>query len=268
MSEKQKITLAVFDWAGTTVDYGSSAPATVFDRIFSQEGIHFTRSEINEPMGMEKREHIRTLLQTETGTAQWQQTHHMMWTEADVNRLYHNFEATLYEVVAEYSKLIAGVVETITILREQGLKIGSTTGYTDQMMQQVTPGAAAAGYQPDCLITPDQTGLSRPTPFMLFECMRQLEVYPPCTVVKVGDTVMDILEGKNAGAWTIGIITGSNALGLTEEEYRAMEQTVLEQKKNIVKKKYLTAGADLVIDQIADLPQAIALLNVRLTEEA
>lgn len=223
--------MVAFDWAGTTVDYGSSAPATVFDRIFSKENVHFTRAEINEPMGMEKRDHIRTLLQTATGTEQWKQSHGKMWTEEDVDNLYHNFEATLFEVVAEYSKPINGVVETVAELRKQGLKIGSTTGYTAQMMEQVLPGAVAAGYKPDCLITPEQTGYSRPTPFMLFECMRRLQVYPPCTVVKVGDTVMDILEGKNAGAWSIGILTGSNAMGLTEAEYEAMDATELQQKK-------------------------------------
>ena len=60
MSQK-KIELAVFDWAGTTVDYGSSAPAVVFERTFAQEGIHFTRQEINAFMGMEKKGHIRSL---------------------------------------------------------------------------------------------------------------------------------------------------------------------------------------------------------------
>ena len=45
--------------------------------------------------------------------------------------------------------------------------------------------------------------------------MRRLNVYPPSAVVNVGDTVVDIQEGKNAGAWSIGILTSSNLLGLT-----------------------------------------------------
>ena len=57
---------------------------------------------------------------------------------------------------------------------------------------------------------------------MVFECMRQLNIYPPRCVVKVGDTVVDMQEGKNAGAFAIGILTGSNLLGLTKEEYDAM----------------------------------------------
>ena len=31
MNQQYQIGLVVFDWAGTTVDYGSSAPSEVFD---------------------------------------------------------------------------------------------------------------------------------------------------------------------------------------------------------------------------------------------
>ena len=61
MSSEGKLRLAVFDWAGTTVDYGSSAPMRVFEQVFQEAGIHLTREEINGPMGMEKKAHIRML---------------------------------------------------------------------------------------------------------------------------------------------------------------------------------------------------------------
>lgn len=65
--DQQQIELVVFDWAGTTVDYGSSAPSAVFGRVFSASGIHLTRAEINAPMGMEKKAHIRQLLSCASG---------------------------------------------------------------------------------------------------------------------------------------------------------------------------------------------------------
>ena len=43
MNQQYQIGLVVFDWAGTTVDYGSSAPSEVFDRVFSAAGITLTR---------------------------------------------------------------------------------------------------------------------------------------------------------------------------------------------------------------------------------
>lgn len=261
---KQNIKMVVFDWAGTTVDYGSSAPAEVFDRIFKAEGIKFTRSEINGPMGMEKKAHIRALLSLETGTRQWEVVKGKTWTEDDVQELYEKFEAELFNVVAEYSTPIPGVVETVKKLRDMGLKIGSTTGYNAQMMERVLPKATECGYVADCVVTPDITGKGRPTPFMLFEAMRQLNVYPVSQVVKVGDTVVDMQEGKNAGAWSIGILTGSNLLGLTKTEYEAMSEVELTVKKEVAKKIYLEAGADMVIDNITELPAAIEELNRRM----
>jgi len=258
--------MVVFDWAGTTVDYASSAPAEVFDRVFSAEGVHFTREEINRPMGMEKKAHLRALLSTENGAAQWKQAKGADWTDADIERLYEAFEAELFRVVAEYSAPIDGVVETVGQLRAMGLKIGSTTGHTSQMMEQVLPRAASLGYQADCVVTPDVTGAARPTPFMLFECMRRLGVYPPQAVVKVGDTVVDMQEGKNAGAWSIGILTGSNLLGLSQAEYDAMPAELLERRKRETAERYRQAGADLVIDSIRELPQAIGQINRRMEQ--
>ena len=59
MDMGKTIQMVVFDWAGTTVDYGSSAPAEVFNRVFRAGGMCFSKEEINRPMGMEKKAHIR-----------------------------------------------------------------------------------------------------------------------------------------------------------------------------------------------------------------
>lgn len=261
MKKNRKIELVIFDWAGTTTDYGSQAPVRVFDKTFSEKGMHFTKEEINAPMGMEKKAHIRSMLSTERGMQLWNTTFGRAWNEDDIEELYQRFEQNLREVVAEYSQPIHGVAETVAHLRGEGIKIGSTTGYTSEMMQYVLPVAEAGGYSPDCVITPDKTGYSRPTPFMIFACMKELNIYPPAHVVKVGDTIMDILEGKNAGVWTVGILEGSNLLGFSEEEYEQADPEQIENQKSIATEAYKDAGADLVIDSILDLPKAIRILN-------
>lgn len=264
---QNRINMVVFDWAGTTVDYGSSAPMDVFQMVFEEAGIRLTRNEINGPMGMEKKAHFRSLLSLETAIAQWREKYGRDWTDEDVENLYVKFEEKLYDVVASYSTPIDGVVETVKRLKESGLKIGSTTGYNNQIMTKVAPAAKEQGYEPDCIVTPDITGAGRPTPFMLNECMRVLNVYPPRTVVKVGDTITDIYEGKNAGAWSIGILVGSNLLGLTKTEFEKKSELELEVLKDITRKRYMAAGADMVIDNITELPAAIEKINKRLANE-
>ena len=91
-------------------------------------------------------------------------------------------------------------------LRAEGLKIGSTTGYTREMMDVVQPAAEAKGYRVDYCATPNLLPVGRPAPYMVFENLTKLGV--PCldTVVKVGDTIADIKEGVNAKVWSVGIV--------------------------------------------------------------
>ena len=64
------------------------------------------------------------------------------------------------------------VLETIAKLREMGIKIGSTTGYTDKMMEIVTKKAEENGYKPDAWFSPDSVGSKgRPYPYMIFKNM-------------------------------------------------------------------------------------------------
>ena len=110
---KNGIELVVFDWAGTTTDFGSQAPVQVFDRTFAQYGMHFSKEEINAPMGMEKKAHIRQMLSSESAGERWIAEHKMPWCEDDVEKIYQSFESNLRQVVAEYSLVIPGVAEAV-----------------------------------------------------------------------------------------------------------------------------------------------------------
>lgn len=41
-------------------------------------------------------------------------------------------------------------------------------------------------------------------------------------VVKVGDTVSDIREGRNAGVCSLGVLEGSSVMGMTQAAYEAL----------------------------------------------
>ena len=57
-----KIEGVIFDWAGTTVDFGCFAPVNVFLEIFKNAGVEVTMEEARIPMGMLKRDHIKAML--------------------------------------------------------------------------------------------------------------------------------------------------------------------------------------------------------------
>ena len=66
----------------------------------------------------------------------------------------------------------------------------------------------------------------------------------------MGDTVSDILEGKNAGLVTVGILEGSSVMGLTQEEYEALSPEEREAADKKAEQTYLEAGADYVVRDV------------------
>ena len=83
--------------------------------------------------------------------------------------------------------------------------------------------------------------------------MEALGVTKVQNAVKVGDTVSDIKEGKNAGLISVGILEGSSEMALTEEEYEALPKKEKEEKLRRVTEKYQTAGADYIIRNMSEL---------------
>ena len=55
------IRAVLFDWAGTTVDYGSRALVEAFVEAFRRSGIELTAAEARGPMGRAKRDHIAAI---------------------------------------------------------------------------------------------------------------------------------------------------------------------------------------------------------------
>ena len=241
----------IFDWAGTTVDYGCFAPVKAFIEAFEHYGITPTLEEVRKPMGMLKIDHIRTMLSMDRIAKAWEEKYNRPWTEEDVKGVYLLSESKILEIVQNYGEPKPYVVETVKALRDMGLKIGSTTGYTDEMMALVVPKAKEQGYEPDCWFSPDATGQKgRPYPYMIFRNMEALGLMDVSRVIKVGDTVSDIKEGNNAGMVSVGVIEGSSVMGLTKEEYESLNEKDKAEADKRVERVYLEAGADHVIRDI------------------
>lgn len=81
----------IFDWAGTVIDYGCLAPVEAFVELFRREGLSLSQAQAREPMGTEKREHIRRLLAIPAIAAAWQAAKGSAASEADIDRLYRDF---------------------------------------------------------------------------------------------------------------------------------------------------------------------------------
>jgi phosphonoacetaldehyde hydrolase len=257
-----KIEGVIFDWAGTTVDFGCFAPVEVFLRIFRESGVEVTMAEARAPMGMLKRDHIRAMLEMPRIRNLWTEKKGRPYGETDIEDLYALFEPMLLASLDRFTEPLPGVVETVKELKKTGLKIGSTTGYTDSMMRILTVGAKEKGYEPDFWITPDSTGsCGRPYPYMIFRNMEALRLTAPWTVVKVGDTVADIREGIQAGEWSIGAVVGSSQLGLSQAEFLGLSAEEKASAIQAAENAFLDEDADFTIKTMSDLPVMIERIN-------
>ncbi len=259
-----KLQAVVFDWAGTTIDFGSLAPAGVFMEIFKQEGVEISVAQAREPMGRAKREHIRAVLDMPDVSMLWASTHGSLATDADVDRMYERFLPLQMEVLSKHSTLIPGAAETVAECRKRGLKIGSSTGYTQELMEVVLPLSKEQGYEPDCVLCAGDTPAGRPKPWMLFEAAKRMDVYPMDTIVKVDDTLVGIEAGHNAGCWTVAITMSGNELGLTQDELESLCVDERVARKTAIEQKFAAVRPHYLIESVADLPDVLEKIEARL----
>jgi phosphonoacetaldehyde hydrolase len=260
-----RLKAVIFDWAGTTVDFGCFAPTGVFIEVFRQKGIEITVKEARGPMGMHKRDHIRTITKYPRIALEWKMMHGNECTESDVEKMFNSFIPLQLSVIEKYSAIIPELPEALKVIRAMDMKIGSTTGYNNEMMNILTSCAARQGYIADSVVCATDVAAGRPAPWMAFRNAENMGIYPMQSILKVGDTIADIEEGINAGMWSVGVVTSSNEMGLTYEEIRFMEQKDLEIRKQLVRDTFLEAGADYVIDNLSEIGDLIEKINLKLT---
>lgn len=260
MNEKLEIEAIILDWAGTTIDYGCMAPVHAFIAAFNQYEIFPTIEEVRKPMGLLKIDHIRSMLSMTRLNDAWLKKYRRNWDENDVKSIYKRMEEITLESLVNFVDIKPNVTEVVAELRKNGIKIGSTTGYTDEMMNIVAPIAKKNGYEPDAWVSPNSTNnIGRPFPYMIFKNMEMLGVSSVKKVIKVGDTIADINEGKNAGVITIGIIEGSSVMGYSRKEYEALSESEKMKEMQRVKKVYVEAGADFVVEDISGILNIISM---------
>ncbi len=255
---------ALLDWAGTTMDYGCYAPAVVFIAVYKRKGVEITIEAAREPMGAHKKVHIRKISQISAVAKRWDEVHGRPCTEEDVEAMFEDFIPLQIDCLADYADMIPGALETVAALRGRGLKIGSTTGYTGEMMSLLLAEARKRGYEPDSSVCATDVPAGRPEPWMCLANAQNLQVFPMEAIVKIGDTLPDIAEGLNAGMWTVGIAKTGNEVGLKESEIEALPKETYERLLARAYERLYQSGAHYVVDAIGDVLPCLDDIDRRL----
>lgn len=265
-SYRGKVKALVLDWSGTTADAYVVAPAVVFVEVFKQQGVTISMAEARGPMGLRKDLHIKALTEDPVIAERWKQVHGRYPGQEDVDRMFADFVPLQLDCLRQYTDLLPGVADVIQRLQAQGIKIGSSTGFTRAMVDILEEEAAKQGYRPDASVAGDEViHGARPAPHMVYRNLDLMGIQTIQSVVKIDDTVSGVGEALNAGCWGVGVVRYSNYMDVDSPEIgAALPDEEISRRMAITRDILEKAGAHYVIDSLADIEPVIKDINARL----
>jgi phosphonoacetaldehyde hydrolase len=253
MAIRDRFELVILDWAGTMVDFGCHAPVAALRAVFAQRAIAISDAQARRDMGKAKQDHVRALLADPAIAQAWEKTRGRSANCDDVRELMLDLGPLMRQQAARAAQLIDGARIAVEALRAEGIKVASSTGYTREMMLPVLQAAAAQGYVADHLVCSGETPQGRPTPLMIYKACAELGVWPLTRVVKVDDTEAGVQEGRAAGCFTVGISASGNEVGLSRDALLALPAADRATRIAAAESSLRAAGADVVIETVAQL---------------
>jgi phosphonatase-like hydrolase len=208
----KEIELVVFDLAGTVIEDAGQVPAA-FTAALQSHGIEVTSDALREVRGASKREVIQRFVERRLGGS-----------EADVfahtEEIYNSFRSTLSGMYEQGGvREIAGATETFTRLQKRGVRIALNTGFDRTITELLLNSMRWDGNIINSVVCGDDVSQGRPAPYLIFRAMEMSGAASVHQVANVGDTVLDLQAGHNAGVrYNIGVLSGAHKREQLEPE--------------------------------------------------
>ena len=185
------INMVVFDMAGTTVNEDNVVYKTL-QKSINKKGFGLTLDQVlAEGAGKEKLEAIKSILKVYEANIDG--------ALADV--IYADFIVLLSRAYKEIVVLPQpNAEELFHMLKLRNIRVILNTGYNSDIAESLVEKLGwKKGIEFDSLITSSDVEHNRPDPEMIDLAMDMYGLQNPKTVMKVGDSIIDIEEGQNAG---------------------------------------------------------------------
>ena len=235
--------------------------------MFARHHVDISIAQARIPMGLPKIDHIKALAHMPEIAAQWQENTGRPFSDLDAQVLLSEFEPMSAQAALERRAFIPGFLPVYHALKSNGLAFATTTGYTRTIMTPLIEFAHQQGFHPSLVVCCDDVLRSRPDPMGVENCLAAMHLSGQAhQVIKVDDTAPGLAEGLAAGCWTVGVAASGNALGWSHAEW--LNASASERLQALVPAvaKLQTAGAHEVIDSVADLPDAISRIELRIAQ--
>lgn len=191
------IQAVLFDTIGTTVkEPYPSFMSGCFIKAFAENSIQIEASDFYQYRGLDKKTAIRTILKK------------YEYSELLCEKIFHTFEDVIDQDVHYFSEM-GDASELFAFLKTRKIKMGIGTGLPADLFQRIYHHLGWQQYSFDYIGISDLIGKSRPDPAMIFDMMKTIGISDKTSFLKVGDTVADVQEGKNAGVITVALLSGT-----------------------------------------------------------
>ena len=201
--------LLVSDMAGTTVQEKGIVYSALF-RTIKIIKPNLQKSEITRFTGHKKSDVIKHFVLNEN----------IISPKSIIKNLNSEFN---YFLKKEYMnnptiKLIhPDLPDYFNMLRYNGIRVALNTGYNKDIQNILVDKLNMINFIDD-YISSEEVKNGRPFPYMIHELMERNNIDDISQVVKVGDTVSDIREGKNACCDTVAVLSGADNLRMLKKE--------------------------------------------------
>lgn len=256
----------ILDWGGTAVDFGSFGNVEPVIEGFKENWVQVTAEEVRRDIGLSTWDHVGAIFRHESVVEKWTDVYGAPPSEYDITKVFMSVESFSAAAAALHVQPVPGLLGTISLLRSEGIRIGSTSSRGFQAVEAISEAVREMGYAPDTIVCSTDVPGGRPFPWMCYQNAINLETYPLESMIKIGDTVFDIQEGLNAGMWTIGVTKTSGELGMSVGEADRADPAELSRGLSRIERRFLDAGAHFVIEGVWDCPRIIQEINRLLAE--
>lgn len=201
-----EIKLVIFDMAGTTVrDNGEVVFA--FSSALTTHGIDVDSAQLNRIRGSSKRQAVFELLPDGPDKSQRAAQVYTSFVEK-LSRTYKKVGVSAMD----------GAESVFADLKTRGVLIALNTGFDRQITALLLEALGWHDSKIDAVVCGDDVNEGRPAPELILNAMKRTGVVDPNEVANVGDTVVDLEAGHNAGVrWNIGVLSGAHSRAQLEQ---------------------------------------------------
>lgn len=200
------IKLVVFDIAGTTLQ-DDNIVFKAFQDSFLEYGLLPSTELINKVMGLSKPTAILFILKELSIKSKIN-----LDSVEFCNHILFKFRKKIIDYYSDPLNTIEipGTSKTFEELHKKDIKVALDTGFSSDITALIMRNVIGWKDLVDMTVSSDEVKQGRPYPYMIFKIMESLQIESVKEVMKVGDTISDIMEGINAGCTqTIGVLSGN-----------------------------------------------------------